>query len=518
MLDSQSEVMRFLSNPDSHNLGTAVERIDTHCSIIFLAGDFVYKLKRAVTYSYLDYSTVALRQWACEREVALNRRTAPELYIGVRAIRRRTSGELGFEGEGTIIDWVVVMARFDQENLFDRMAAAGRLTGALMRNLADAIIEFHDNAETRHDRGGAEAVRDIIRGNDENLKIASPPLDPDLIREVREQSDDALAKLASFLDQRRAAGRVHQCHGDLHLRNICLVDGRPTLFDCIEFNDALACIDVLYDLAFLLMDLHHLGHDDLGSVLFNRYLDMGQDTNMGQDTVGLRALPIFLSLRAAIRAHVTAASAQKQSSASGAQSEVTQAASYLRLAREFLAVSTPRLIAIGGLSGSGKSSLAYGVAKGFRPVPGARVIRSDVLRKRLLGQAPEQRLPPSTYTKEMKKNVYRAMFEEATKTIDAGYTAIVDATFLDPEERRTVESLARDAGVSFIGFWVYAPREILKQRLSARCGDASDADLRVLTEQLRTDVGPINWRRVDVSGDYATSLGTLSELLLDQKQ
>ena len=401
---------------------------------------------------------------------------------------------------------------FDQDNLFDRMAAAGGLTPGLMRNLADAIIEFHENAEIRHDHGGAEAVGDIIRGNDENLKTASPPLDPELIGEVREESNAALATLASFLDQRRAAGRVRQCHGDLHLRNICLMNGRPMLFDCIEFNDALACIDVLYDLAFLLMDLHHRGHDDIGSVVFNRYLDMGEDIE------GLRALPFFLSLRAAIRAHVTAASASKQSSASGAQSEVEQARAYLRLAREFLLPPAPRLIAIGGLSGSGKSSLAHGVAKDFRPVPGGRVIRSDVLRKRLRGQAPEQRLPPSAYGKEMKKNVYAAMLHQAMETLNTGYTAIVDATFLDREERRAAETLARDSGVTFIGFWLYAPPEILKQRLSTRRGDASDADFQILAEQLTTDPGRIDWCPIDVSGDYATTRHTLSDCVRPKKQ
>jgi aminoglycoside phosphotransferase family enzyme len=221
--DDQSDVIRFLSNSGAYGLSNPVERIDTHCSIIFLAGDRAYKLKRAVTYSYLDYSTPALRQRACEREFTLNRRTAPELYIGIGAIRRRANGELGFEGEGTPVDWVVVMARFDQENLFDRMAAAGRLTGALMRHLADVVIAFHQKAEIRRDYGGAGALANIIRGNDGNLKIASASLDANLVDELREESAAALARITDLLDRRRAGGKVRQCHGDLHLRNICLI-------------------------------------------------------------------------------------------------------------------------------------------------------------------------------------------------------------------------------------------------------------------------------------------------------
>ena len=507
MTDDQSDVIRFLSAADTFALSERVERIDTHCSIVFLAGDHAYKLKRAVSYSYLDYSTVELRRRACQREFALNRRTAPNLYIGVWAIRRRADGELGFEDEGIAVDWVVIMARFDQQNLFDRMATAGRLTASLMRHLADEIIEFHQNAEIRQDYGGADAFENIIRGNDENLKMASPPLELQLIRQIRDESDAALAKVANLLDQRKAVGQVRQCHGDLHLRNICLLEGRPTLFDCIEFNDALACIDVFYDLAFLLMDLHHSGHDDLGSVVFNRYLDISKDTK------GLPAFPLFLSLRAAIRAHVAASSARKQNSASGAQLQVEQARAYLQLARNFLRPATPMLIAMGGLSGSGKSSLANGIAKHFRPVPGGRVIRSDVLRKRLLGQTPEQQLPPSAYAKEKRQFVYRTMFQEAAKTLEAGYTAILDATFLDPGDRRAVEGLPRPPNVTFIGLWLYAAPEILKQRVAARHGDASDADLRVLAAQLSTDPGPVAWHPIDVSRDSAACVEMIRRVL-----
>ena len=507
MRDDQSDVIRFLSTSDTYGIRNSVERIDTHCSIVFLAGSRAYKLKRSVIYSYLDYSTIALRKQACEREVALNRRTASELYIGICAIRRRANGDLGFEGEGMAVDWVVVMARFDQEDLFDRMAAAGRLTGPLMRHLTDVIIEFHKNAHIREDYGGAGAFENIIRGNDENLRMASPPLDPELISQLREESALAFAKVANLLDLRRAVGKVRQCHGDLHLRNICLIDGRPTLFDCIEFNDALACTDVLYDLAFLLMDLHHLRHDDLGSVIFNRYLEMSEDIE------GLSALPFFLSLRAAIRAHVTAASALKQTSIADAQLQYEEAEAFLQLARQFLAPVTPLLIAIGGLSGSGKSSLANGIAKDFQPVPGARVIRSDALRKRSLGQVPEQRLPLSAYTKEARNHVYSAMFQEAAKTLDTGYTAILDATFLDPKQRTMVESLARQLNINFVGVWLYAAPELLKERVGARRGDASDADLRVLAEQLSIDSGVIDWHCINVSGDYTTRVEIIQRVL-----
>jgi uncharacterized protein len=252
-----------------------------------------------------------------------------------------------------------------------------------------------------------------------------------------------------------------------------------------------------------------LNHDDLASVVFNRYLDMSGDVE------GLSALPFFLSLRAAIRAHVTAASALKRTSLADAQLEYEEAQTFLELAQHFLTPVTPLLIAIGGLSGSGKSSLANRIAQDFQPVPGARVIRSDVLRKRSLGQVPEQRLPSSAYSNEAKCRVYSAMFQEAAKTLDAGYTAILDATFLDPRQRTTVESLMRGLNIKFIGVWLYAAPELLKKRVAARRGDASDADLRILAEQLRIEPGVIDWHRIDVSGDHAVCVEMLHRVLFE---
>ena len=288
----QVAVIAFLADPASHG-GAAVERIDTHASIVFLAGDRAYKLKRAVRFSYLDYSTLALREQACRAELALNQRTAPELYEEASPITRDAAGRLSLGGTGAAIDWVVVMRRFEQETLFDRMAERGQLSNALMFDLAERIAQFHASAEIEDESGGArgngrhdgERCAQSAGGRPGDARCAGVEA---LIAAI--QAD--LTRVAPLLEARRRAGKVRHCHGDLHLRNICLVAGRPTLFDGIEFNRVISNIDVLYDLAFLLMDLHTRGLDGFANAVFNRYLDLLDEGD------GLPALPLFLSVRA----------------------------------------------------------------------------------------------------------------------------------------------------------------------------------------------------------------------------
>src|SRR4051794_36338996 len=259
----QAEVAAFLGDPATHG-GAGVERIDTHGSMVFMAGDRVYKLKRAVRFPYMDYGTPEKRAAACEAEVRLNRRMAPSLYLGVAPVLRGADGGLVLgpvsdTAQGDAVDWVVVMARVDQDTLFDRMAERGALTPDLMRRLADAIAEFHASAERFTDRGGSSAMRWVVDGNIAEMAERPDLFEPDQLAVLADRSRTALDRHSALLDRRRDQGLVRFCHGDLHLRNICLVEGQPTLFDCIEFNDDIAIIDVLYDQAFLLMDLEYRG-------------------------------------------------------------------------------------------------------------------------------------------------------------------------------------------------------------------------------------------------------------------
>jgi uncharacterized protein len=491
--NGQSEIIGFLSQPESYRRDIdAVQTIATHASVVFLAGDRAFKLKRAVKYTYLDYSTVELRRQACEAEVALNRRTAPELYLSSTPIVRTPDGRLSFDEPGEAVDWVVVMRRFPQDALFSHLAEHGALTSKLAFDLADRIAAFHAVAGIEPKHGGAAGIAAVIQINDENLR-RSPPLGVSTadIDRLRDASRAALEKHAGLLDRRRAAGRVRRCHGDLHLGNICLLDTKPTLFDCIEFSDLISCIDVLYDLAFLLMDLRHRGLVRQGGLVFNRYLDLTADED------GVPVLPLFMSLRASVRAHVTAAAAAGPKPPDSRQQRLAEAKSYLDLAIDLLAPRPPRLVAIGGLSGSGKSSVAAAIAGELGIGAGARVLRSDVLRKRLFGKPPEERLPDEAYTTAINNKVYAALERRAAELLTAGHSVVVDAVAAKPEERAAMADLARQTGAGFAGIWLQAPEATLLARLAQRGKDASDATASVLRRQLTYDLGMIDWTPVD---------------------
>jgi aminoglycoside phosphotransferase family enzyme len=380
--EDQTEVVEFLASPSTH-AGAKVERIETHASLVFLAAMRALKLKRAVQYDYLDFSTAERRRAMCVAEVRVNRRTAPGLYRGVVAVTREPDGSLTLGGQGVPIDWVIEMTRFDQEGLFDRLAGRGQLALELMSPLATAIARFHQAAERRPDHGGRAGMAWVIEGNatgflDEGKHI----LDPVVCDRVSNDSRRALEYHAAHLDARRQAGFVRQCHGDLHLRNIVLIDGQPTPFDAIEFNDEIACIDVLYDLAFLLMDLWRRELPRHANAISNDYLAETTDFE------GLSLLPLFLSCRAAVRAKTSATSARLQSDRARRAEFENLSRAYLEMAQRLLQPPDPCLIAIGGLSGSGKSTLALALGPLIGDVPGAVVIRSDEVRKQLCGVPP----------------------------------------------------------------------------------------------------------------------------------
>ena len=494
----QAEVVAFLSRPASYpQQPSAVTRIDTHSALVFLVGDRAFKMKRAVRYTFLDFSTLDARRAACEAEYRLNRRAAPDLYLGVEAVTRDAAGRLSIGGTGTPIEWLVVMRRFADDALLDRVAVEGRLTPRLAERLAEVVARFHAGAAPAPHEGGAASMREVVDDNTRALEAAADLVPAADVRRLAEACDRVVAAHGELLDARRAGGFVRQCHGDLHLRNIVLVDGEPTLFDAIEFNDTFACIDVWYDVAFLLMDLVARGLPDAASVVFNQYLQRTGDLG------GLPLLPLYLATRAAVRAKTSVASARLEEG-EARQAFERRARDYLSLAVRLSTPATPRLVAVGGCSGSGKSTLAAALAPLVGAAPGAVVLRSDVIRKRLLHRDPDERLDSSGYTAEVTARVYRALAVQAADLLAHGWPVIVDATFLDARERAAMAAVADHAGVPFAGLWLEADREVMTARLDQRTGDASDATVETLERQLRLDTGPIDWTRLDASRPLAS--------------
>ena len=507
---SQNEVIAFLSAPGSHGADVrAVERRETHGSIVFLAGDHAYKLKRSVRFPYMDYSTPELRRAMSERELMINRRTAPQIYLEVRPIVRGRNGQLRF-GEGgednPAVDWVLAMKRFDENALLEQMRAAGKLTRALMRRTAEIVAAFHREAEIAPAFGGSSGMRAIVEGNIAVLEsMAGRPFADEAVARYRDLSRQSLARISDLLDRRRAEGYVRRCHGDLHLNNICLLHGEPTLFDAIEFNDAFACIDVLYDLAFLLMDLDRHDRRDLANAVFNHYLELSLEDG------GLAAMPLFLSCRAAVRAHTAVSAALAASD--GSEARFSSARRLLERAVGYLEPRPPRLIAIGGISGTGKSTLAAALAPGFGAAPGCVVLRSDVIRKQLMGAAETERLPESAYSPAITEEVYARISERAAAILSAGHSVIADAVYGRASERAGIAATAARTGTQFAGLWLDAPESVLEARLAARKGDASDATAAVMRAQMEFVSPPADWPHVEAGGPGASVLCEAQRIL-----
>ncbi|HEX6860693.1 MAG TPA: AAA family ATPase [Caulobacteraceae bacterium] len=472
--------------------GRAERMIETHCAWVFLTGDTAWKVKKPVDLGYLDFVALERRRWALDRELAFNRAAAPDIYRAVRRITREGEA-FAFDGEGETVEYALEMRRFDDAAVLDHCPHA--LDGTLAEALGRTIARLHAKAPVTPRGGGAQMLGYTVTSNAAHLRRTGLEVEA-----LIAATDAALAAVAPLLDERAGEGFARRCHGDLHLGNILLENGRPVLFDCIEFNDRLSEIDVLYDLAFLLMDLDFRSRRDAAVRVLGGWLDEAARTFPESLWEGLAALPLMMSVRAAVRCHVRMQAGDEAS-----------ARAYLAAAMAHLSPEPPVLRAVGGLSGSGKSTFARELAPLVGPAPGAVILRSDEIRKRLWGAAPTDKLPPNAYAAGESDRVYGVMLQEAQDCLLAGRAVVLDAVFLRPEERAAAQELATHCGVPFKGVWLEAPEDVLTTRIAARSGDASDADAAVLNAQLTQDPGPLNWRRFDAREDFAALARRLSD-------
>jgi aminoglycoside phosphotransferase family enzyme/predicted kinase len=493
--DSQEAVFALMADPATHG-GAPVRRIDTHAAAVFLSGQRVFKIKRAVRFPFLDYSTPAKRKAACEAELEVNRAFAPKIYRRVVAITRGADGSLALMGAGTPVEWAVEMRRFDEDATLDRLAEQGKIDASLADALARAVAKAHADAPVVAAEPWLDALARFLDQNDAAFRDMSDLFPADDTAALGRDSRALLDRLRPLLRARGERSLVRRGHGDLHLGNIALIDGRPVPFDAIEFDPLIAAGDVLYDLAFLLMDLTERGLKGPANVVLNRYL---AETRRPDDLDALAALPLFLSLRAAIRAKVTAARLINTESAERAAT-VTAATTYFRLACELIKPARPVLIAVGGLSGTGKSVLARDLAPELPPCPGAVLLRSDVERKALFGAGETERLPGEAYGAEATEKVYAMLADKARRVVVAGHSALVDAVFASPAERAAVAAVASSTCARFHGLFLTADLATRIARVDARKGDASDADANIARRQDGYDIGPLDWATVDASG------------------
>jgi uncharacterized protein len=471
---AQAEVAAFLAD-----LAGAAP-IETHISAVFVGRDTAWKMKKAVALGFLDFSSLEARAHFCERELELNQPAAPGIYRDVVAITRALDGSLQEGGAGEVVEWVLRMAPIPAGDFLDAVAARGTLTPELLDALGDRVFALHQAAPPVAGLDTPAAMAEVLAGNLRAARAAGLP--EAAIAPLAALFQAALSRSAPLLAARAAEGRIRRCHGDLHLGNLCLWQGKPTPFDALEFDEALARIDTGYDLAFLLMDLDRQAGRPAANRAFNRTLARSGDYGV------LGPLPLWLALRALVRAHVQAARGR-------------DGGALLRAAAAYLAPAPPRLIAVGGLQGTGKSTLARGLAPVLGAAPGALLLRSDELRKRRFGLAPEEPLPPEAYAEAVSSATHEELFTIAEAALRQGHAVALDAMFLDAGHRQKAAEIADRIGVSFQGFWLEAPMEILKSRILARRGDASDATIAVLERAAQADPGAIDWLRLDAAGD-----------------
>lgn len=489
-----------------HSVTEPIQLIQTHVSYVLLTGEFVYKLKKPVNYGFLDFSTLEKRKHFCHEELRLNQRGAAELYLGVLSITQ--AGEtFQLEGEGEPVEYLVKMTQFPQETLLSAMFDRNELTEQHLENLAQELASFHSKAPTSDyilSFGEVSQIRQAIDENyEQTVSYIGGPQTQAQFDETRAYTDRLFAEQTALFDSRVENKWIRECHGDVHLRNICFWNDKILLFDCIEFNEPFRFVDVMFDIAYIVMDLDARNRPDLSNLFLNTYLEQTGDWE------GLQVLPLYLSRQSYVRAKVTSFLLSDASVPDSVKQEAAETAKrYYTLAWEYTRQTSGRLILMSGLSGSGKSTVARQLAR----QTGAVQIRSDAVRKHLGGIALDARGESSLYSPEMTQKTYDRLLQLGTLLTAQGYTVILDAKYDRQDLRLAAVNQAQAHQIPVQILHCDAPLSVLRDRLQQRRSDISDATADLVDQQQMepfTGIEQLYLKTLDTTQDLEGQLKSL---------
>jgi uncharacterized protein len=461
--------------------------IETHISYVLLTGEVAYKIKKAVNLEFLDFTTLTARRFFCDEEIRLNRALAPLIYLDVVPITGTIDAPV-LNGSGAAIEYAVRMRQFDQEGLLSRVIGRDELTGERVDALAAVVASFHTQTSRAAPEMPYGRPGDILEAARQNFtqmfSVVQDPDDRSRLEMLRTWTEREAASRTPEFVSRKQEGYIRECHGDLHLGNIALIDGNMTLFDCIEFNAGMRWIDVMSDVAFLVMDLRDRNRPDLAGRFLSAYLEPTGDFG------GLQVLPFYVAYRAVVRAKIAALRLEQITTADDRRNFVAEYRTYLSLAVRETEPEQAAVIITHGVTGSGKTTRSEALVESL----GAVRIRSDVERKRLHGLGATARtdspLEGGVYAPEADRKTYARLAELAQRIVASGYTVVVDAAFLKRWQRDLLRDVATDRRVPFVIADCSAPATVLRERVMHRIqrgNDASEARIEVLEHQLATE-------------------------------
>ena len=462
-----------------HPVTEPIQLIQTHVSYVLLTGDYAYKLKKPVNFGFLDFSTLEKRQYFCHEELRLNQRGAGELYLEVVPITL-TDEQYHLGGTGEAVEYAVKMRQFPQETLFSELFASGKLQESYLEELGRVVAQYHAEAVTNDYIRSFGEVSQVRLAIDENYQQAQNyiggPQTQEQFEETKQYTDNFFVQHPELFKSRIDNNYICECHGDLHLRNIALWHDKIMLFDCIEFNEPFRFVDVMYDVAFTVMDIEARGRKDLGNAFLNAYLEQTGDWE------GLQVLPLYLSRQAYVRAKVSSFLLDDPNIPDAVKEESAKtAAAYYRQAWEYTKAQQGKLILMSGLSGAGKSTTAKYLARKLNAVH----LRSDAVRKHLAGIPLLERGGDEIYTPEMTQKTYSRLLALGIILANQGWSVILDAKYDRQDLRSAAISQAAQHQLPIHIINCSAPVEVLTQRLLQRAGDIADATADLLASQIK---------------------------------